>query len=61
VSEDDTMQCTVSFWVIWEQGNRKRVKYGGTNLMKTQYIMSEIARQNSLELSIYTLKRPLRS
>jgi hypothetical protein len=54
VHKDNITQCTVSCWIIGEQGNKVRVVMGGVIWLKQGMYMSEIPRWNPLEQSICT-------
>jgi hypothetical protein len=61
VYEDNITECTVSCWIIGEQGYRERVNNGGLIWLKCDVYKFEIPRQNPFKYH-YALKkwRPVR-
>jgi hypothetical protein len=48
--------CTVSSWILVEHGDRERVNKRWVIWLKPRIYRPEVPRQDSLRLSIYTLK-----
>jgi hypothetical protein len=58
IYEHNIMHCTVICWLLGDHGDRQWESNEGeiVNLIKHDIYKPEVPRQNSLGLSIYTLK-----